>query len=57
LTGAVSQHIGAPATVLAQGIIGLVVALAFTKFLTKKGEKVFSKDVDMDMTEDIIVEH
>jgi MFS family permease len=34
LTGAVSEHIGAPATVLAQGIIAVVVALAFVKFLT-----------------------
>jgi MFS family permease len=57
LTGAVSQHIGAPATVLGQGIIGLIVALAFAKFLTKRGRKTFSKDVDMDMTEEIIAEH
>jgi hypothetical protein len=35
LTGAVSQHIGAPATVLAQGIIAVVIALAFVKFLTR----------------------
>ena len=38
LTGAVSQHIGAPATVLGQGIIGLIIALAFAKFLTRKNE-------------------
>jgi MFS family permease len=57
LTGAVSQHIGAPATVLGQGIIGLVVALAFTRFLIKRGGKTFSKDVDMDVTEEIIAEH
>jgi MFS family permease len=57
LTGAVSQHIGAPATVLGQGIIGLVVALAFAKFLMKRGEKVFSKDVGIDITEEIIAEH
>jgi heme/copper-type cytochrome/quinol oxidase subunit 4 len=36
LTGAVSQRIGAPATVLGQGIIGLVIALAFFRFLTKR---------------------
>jgi MFS family permease len=35
LVGAVSQHIGAPATVLCQGIIALIVALIFAKFLTK----------------------
>lgn len=36
LTGAVSEHIGAPATVLAQGIIAVVIALAFMGFLTRK---------------------
>ncbi len=34
--GAVSEHIGAPTTVLAQGIISIVVALGFASFLTKK---------------------
>jgi len=34
LVGAVSQHIGAPATVLCQGIVGIVIALMFVKFLT-----------------------
>ena len=36
LVGAVSQHIGAPATVLGQGIIGLIIAIAFARFLTKR---------------------
>jgi MFS family permease len=36
LTGAVSEHIGAPATVLAQGITAIVIALLFVKFLTKR---------------------
>ena len=35
LTGAVSEHIGAPATVLAQGIIAVAIALLFVKFLTR----------------------
>jgi MFS family permease len=35
LTGAVSEHIGAPATVLAQGIIAVLIALLFIKFLTR----------------------
>ncbi|UOE46626.1 MFS transporter [Mucilaginibacter sp. SMC90] len=35
LTGAVSEHIGAPATVLAQGIIAVVIALVFMGFLTR----------------------
>jgi len=39
--GAVSERIGAPTTVLAQGIISLVVALGFAKFLTKKRKQPF----------------
>jgi len=35
LTGAVSEHIGAPATVLAQGIIAVVIAFVFIRFLTR----------------------
>lgn len=38
LIGAVSQHIGAPATVLGQGIIGLIIALCFARFLLKRAE-------------------
>jgi len=36
LVGGVSEHIGAPATVLGQGVISLVLALTFIKFLTKR---------------------
>jgi MFS family permease len=36
LVGGVSQHIGAPATVLGQGIISIVLALVFIEFLTKR---------------------
>jgi len=35
LTGAVSERIGAPATVLAQGIIAIVIGLVFVKYLTR----------------------
>jgi MFS family permease len=35
LIGGVSEHIGAPATVLAQGIIAVAIALLFIKFLTR----------------------
>lgn len=35
LIGAVSEHIGAPTTVLAQGIIAVAIALLFIKFLTR----------------------
>jgi hypothetical protein len=45
LVGAISQHIGAPATVLAQGIIGLVVALIFAKFLAEGRKNVIPESV------------
>jgi hypothetical protein len=35
VVGAVSQQIGAPDTLLCQGGIALVIAIAFSKFLTK----------------------
>jgi predicted MFS family arabinose efflux permease len=35
ITGAVSERIGAPATVLAQGVIAIVIAVIFVKFLTR----------------------
>ncbi|WP_183577992.1 MFS transporter [Mucilaginibacter sp. X5P1] len=41
LTGAVSEHIGAPATVLFQGIIAVVIALIFIKFLTRSHKSSF----------------
>jgi len=57
LVGAISQHIGAPATVLCTGIIGLVVALAFTSVLTKRGGKTTLKDFGVVETQEIIMEH
>jgi MFS family permease len=36
LVGAVSQRVGAPATVLGEGIISIALALVFIKFLTKQ---------------------
>jgi len=39
--GAVSERIGAPTTVLAQGIISLFVALGFANFLTKRRKQQF----------------
>ncbi len=56
LVGAVSQHIGAPATVLGQGVIGLVVALIFAKLFIKQGKNPVSKDMDANVTEEIIAE-
>jgi len=54
LVGAVSQHIGAPTTVLGQGIIGLIIAVAFAKFLTKRLKH--PPLDDMTITEEIISE-
>ena len=45
LVGAVSQHIGAPVTVLSQGIIGLIVALLFTRFLNRREGNPVSKNL------------
>ncbi len=36
LVGAISQHIGAPVTVLGEGIISIVLALVFIEFLTNR---------------------
>jgi MFS family permease len=36
LVGGVSQRVGAPATVLGEGVISIVLALIFIKFLTKR---------------------
>jgi MFS family permease len=39
LVGGISQRIGAPATVLAEGIISIALALAFIRFLTRRTTK------------------
>ncbi len=51
LTGAVSQRIGAPATVLAQGIIAVVIALIFIKFLTRPAKKPNPKQAATEISE------
>ena len=40
ITGAVSERIGAPATVLGQGIIAIVIAAVFASFLLRKNKAV-----------------
>lgn len=45
LIGAISEHIGAPATVLAQGVMALVVALLFVKFLTRPLNKIYPEPI------------
>jgi MFS family permease len=57
LVGAVSERIGAPATVLGQGIIALIIALVFAKFLTKRGSEFVPKDVVTEETAEMITEH
>jgi MFS family permease len=54
LTGAISEHAGAPITVLGQGIIGLLLALLFAKFLTQQQKKIVSKNEMPDITEEVI---
>jgi len=44
MVGFIAQHIGAPVTVLAEGITALIVALLFVKFLTRKDESALSED-------------
>ena len=53
LVGAVSQRIGAPTTVLCQGIIGLVIAIVFIRFLLTKPKNTIT---NQEITEDIIEE-
>lgn len=54
LIGGVSQRIGAPLTVLYQGIIGLIIAFAFTKVLTTRKKDAVSKNIIVDENEQTI---
>jgi len=56
LVGAISEYIGAPATVLGQGIIALVIAICFSGFLMKRGGLAVKNNVSMQETEEIIAE-
>lgn len=53
LVGAVSQHIGAPATVLGQGIIALAVAFLFVNFLNKRKKKIVAKDPAVEENQEV----
>jgi MFS family permease len=44
VVGWVSQQVGAPATVLGQGVIGIALALLFARFLSRKTKPVSFKD-------------
>jgi MFS family permease len=56
LVGAVSERIGAPSTVFGQGIIAIIIALLFAKFLNKSEQTVVSKNVAEEETQEIIDE-
>ena len=56
LVGGVSQHIGAPNAILAQGIIALVIAALFYKFLRKKKPETFiSREAEVE-AENLVME-
>lgn len=57
LVGAVSQKIGAPEAVLFQGVVGLIIAGSFAKFLLKKfrpGEKIMVQEMDEEAGEEMM---
>jgi MFS family permease len=56
IVGFVSQRAGAPATVLAEGIIAVIIALVFIDFLTKKPAKPAVNDIETRETQQIIAE-
>ena len=56
LIGAVSQRIGAPDTILSEGIIALIIALLFSPFLRRERlEKKMKKDLEGDEAEELEV--
>lgn len=58
LVGAVSERAGAPATVLGEGILAIIVALAFTKYLTKRSKPVSSDELPvLEAEEEVVAEH
>ena len=46
MVGFIAQYIGAPVTVLAEGITALLVALVFAKFLTRRNESTIFKSLE-----------
>jgi MFS family permease len=56
LVGAVSERVGAPATMLGQGIIALVIAAVSAKFLLRSKGKPAEKDSGIAETEEVIVD-
>jgi sugar phosphate permease len=56
LVGGVSQHIGAPNAILAQGIIALLIAALFYKFLRKKKPEMSINTEIEEETENLVME-
>jgi len=53
LVGAISQRIGAPLTVLCQGVLALVIAVAFAKYLLSRPIKNITKEaIDEEIAEE-----
>lgn len=58
IVGAVSQYIGAPVTVLGEGIISVLIVICFANFLMKTGKKKTLKDdAIIAEAEDVVAEH
>jgi MFS family permease len=57
IVGAISEHLGAQPTVLAEGFIALIIAIAFAKFLIKGEGETIPDDSGIGETEQIIAEH
>jgi MFS family permease len=56
LVGAISERIGAPATVLGQGVITLIIAGIFFRFLTRKQKAIDMVDAPTIQTEEEMIE-
>ncbi|ANI88500.1 MFS transporter [Arachidicoccus ginsenosidimutans] len=54
VVGAISEHIGAPNTILAQGIIGITVALFFAKILKKKRQNAATLQANIEAEEEML---
>jgi len=56
IVGAVSERIGAPDTVLAEGILAVVIALAFIKYLTNRVENTTKQKIENEEANTMIEE-
>ena len=56
IVGAVSERIGAPDTVLAEGILAIIIALAFIKYLTSRTEDTTKEKIETEEANTMIEE-